>query len=135
VPTLNRWNGSTWVEVMAGPAEHDHDADIDAAIAAAGLIPANRQTGNYTLVLSDARKAVEMNLAGANTLTLPPNVFAAGDFGEGVQWGAGQTTVTPGSGVSIRSEGNKYKTNAQYASFTWRCVSPTEFHIAGSLTT
>lgn len=96
-------------------------------------ITANRQTGNYTLLASDVRKVIEMNVAGANTLTLPPDVFIAGDFGEGVQWGAGQTTITPGAGVSIRSEGDKYKTNAQYASFTWRCVTPTEFHIAGSL--
>lgn len=99
------------------------------------VITADRKTGNYTLVVGDVGKVIEMNVAGANTLTFPPDVFAAGDHGEVVQWGAGQTTATQGSGVSIRSEGGKTKTNAQYASFTWRCVTPTEFHIAGSLTT
>lgn len=108
---------------------------VTAAIAAAALVTANRQTDSYTLVASDANKVVEMNKATANALTLPPDVFTAGQFGEGVQWGAGQTTITPGAGVTIRSSGGKLKTTAQYSSFTWRCVASNEFIVAGELST
>jgi len=90
-------------------------------------------TDDHTLVASDARKRIEATKATAMTVTFPPDVFAAGDFGEVVQWGAGQVTATEGSGVSIRAEGDKTKTSAQYAGFTWTCVTPTEFHIQGSL--
>lgn len=99
-------------------------------------VSANRQTGNYTLVLADHGKAVEMNVAGANTLTVPPNssvAFPIGTVIEGVQWGAGQTTITPGVGVTIRSSGGKLKTAAQYASFSLRKVAADEWHATGEL--
>lgn len=41
------------------------------------LIVANRQTASYTLVLSDADKLVEMNVASANNLTVPLNSSVA----------------------------------------------------------
>lgn len=67
----------------------------------------NTQTANYTLALSDLRSIVEMNVAGANTLTVPPNSavpFAIGSIiTRIVQIGAGQTTLTPGAGVTLRS--------------------------------
>ena len=52
----------------------------------------NTQTASYTLVLSDGiNTAVEMNVAGANTLTVPPNAsvaFPIGTFIEICQVGA-----------------------------------------------
>lgn len=99
---------------------------------------ANRQTGNYTLVLTDLNKVVEMNVAGANTLTVPPNssvAFPVGTVVEGVQWGAGQTTITPGAGVTIRASGGKLKTTAQYSAFSLRKVATDEWHAAGELST
>ena len=99
-------------------------------------ITANRQTANYTLVLADAAKVVEMNVATANTLTVPPNssvAFAVGTVIEGVQWGAGQTTVTPGAAVTIRASGGKLKTAAQYAQFALRKVATDEWIAAGDL--
>ena len=66
----------------------------------------NTQTSSYTAVLSDAQKVVEMNVAGANTFTLPPNSAVAYPIGtviEVFQLGAGQTTITPGAGVTLRS--------------------------------
>jgi hypothetical protein len=100
------------------------------------VVTANRQTGNYTLVLGDAGKVIEMNVAGANTLTVPPNSSVAFEIGttlEGVQYGAGQTTITPGSGVTIRSSGGKLKTTAQYSSFTLRKIATNEWIAAGEL--
>ena len=78
----------------------------------------NTQTSNYVLILTDNGKIVEMNLAGANTLTVPPNSSVAFPVGTQivvVQYGAGQTTLTPGAGVTIRSNGSKLKLNGQYA--------------------
>lgn len=123
--------GPTGPEGPAGPTGPEGPA-------APTTVTANRQTASYTLVLTDVDKVVEMNVAGANTLTFPPNADVAipiGACGEGVQWGTGQTTITPGSGVTIRSSGGKYKTGAQYAAFSWRKVGTNEFHIAGELTT
>lgn len=102
------------------------------------VVTANRQTGNYTLVIGDAGLVVEMNVAGANTLTVPPNssvAFATGTILEGVQYGAGQTTITPGSGVTIRSAGGKLKTTAQYSSFSLRKIGTDEWIAAGDLST
>lgn len=101
-------------------------------------VTANRQTANYVLVLADLNKVVEMNVGSANTLTVPPNssvAFAVGTCIEFVQWGAGQTTITPGSGVTLRSSGGKLKTSAQYAAGVLRKVATDEWHVAGELST
>lgn len=76
------------------------------------------QTASYTLALTDAGKFVRMNVATANNLTVPTNATVAFPIGTVVnvmQIGAGQSTLTPAGGVTIRSENNKYKTKAQYA--------------------
>jgi hypothetical protein len=70
------------------------------------LITTNRQTASYTLVLSDADKLVEMNVATANNLTIPLNSSVAFPTGTQIllaQYGAGQTTVVATSGVTVRS--------------------------------
>ena len=75
-----------------------------ASPAAAVLSAANVQTASYTLVAADAGKAVEMDVASANTLTVPPNssvALPAGTVVEVVQVGAGQTTIVAGSGVTV----------------------------------
>jgi hypothetical protein len=99
-------------------------------------ITANRQTANYTLALSDAAKVVEMNVSSANTLTVPPNssaAFAVGTVIEVLQYGAGQTTITPGSGVTIRASGGKLKLGAQYAQAALRKIATDEWVAAGDL--
>jgi hypothetical protein len=66
----------------------------------------NAQTASYTLVLSDMGKMVEVSNASANTLTVPPNssvAFPIGTVIDILQTGAGQTTITAGSGVTINS--------------------------------
>jgi len=70
------------------------------------LVATNEETGSYTLVLGDAQGVVEMNVAGANTLTIPPNSSVAYPVGTSilvVQTGVGQTTITAGAGVTINS--------------------------------
>jgi hypothetical protein len=98
------------------------------------LIVANRQTASYTLVLGDADKLVEMNVASANNLTVPSSVFAAGNQILLAQYGAGQTTIVAGSGMTIRSNGAKLKLNAQYSGATLVFISSSEAYLFGDIT-
>jgi hypothetical protein len=65
----------------------------------------NAQTSaSYTLVLTDAGKYIEMNNAGANTLTVPLNASVAFPIGTEItviQTGAGATTIAPAGGVTV----------------------------------
>jgi len=81
----------------------------------------NAQTASYTLVLSDAGKIVTMNVASANTLTVPPNSSVAFPVGSNltvVQIGAGATTLTAGVGVTINSFQSQVVLSGQYAAVT-----------------
>jgi hypothetical protein len=62
------------------------------------------KTASYTVALVDESSYIWMNIAGANTLTVPPNSSVAFDNGTMItiiQYGAGQTTITAGSGVTL----------------------------------
>lgn len=97
------------------------------------LITANRQTASYTLVASDADKLVEMNVASANNLTVPASTFSAGTQILLAQYGAGQTTIVAGSGMTIRSNGGKLKLSAQYSGATLVFISATEAYLFGDI--
>jgi hypothetical protein len=97
------------------------------------LITTNRQTASYTLVLSDADKLVEMNVGSANNLTVPASVFSAGTQILLAQYGAGQTTIVAGAGVTIRSNGGKLKLNVQYSGATLIFLSGTEAYLFGDI--
>lgn len=61
-------------------------------------------TASHTLVLANRGGMVRMNVASANTLTVPPNSAVAFPVGTKMEWsqpGAGQTTFVAGSGVTI----------------------------------
>jgi len=70
-------------------------------------------------VLTDAAKVVEMNVATANTLTVPANAsvaFAVGTQILVLQTGAGQTTIAGDSGVTVNSSGSALKLSGQWSS-------------------
>jgi hypothetical protein len=97
---------------------------------------ANTRTASYVLVLTDAGKVIEMDVAGANTLTIPPNSsvpFPVGTVLSFYEKGAGQTTITPGVGVTLRSNGGKLKLAGQYAVGAARQVAIDEWSISGDL--
>lgn len=96
-------------------------------------ITLDRKTASYTLVANDNGKLIEMNVATANTLTINASLFSAGNQILISQYGAGQTTITAGAGVTLRSSGGKLKTSAQYSLVTIIAISSTEFYIAGDL--
>ena len=79
------------------------------------------QTASYTLVLADGGTVVEMNVASANDLTVPPNSSVAFPVGTQItvlQTGAGQTTLVAGSGVTINSADGNLKVTGQWSAAT-----------------
>jgi len=91
--------------------------------AAPKLVAENAQTGtSYTLVLADAGKLVTMNNASANVLTIPANASVAFPIGTVInveQLGAGVTSITAGSGVTL----NGVSTGTGAISTRWSGVS------------
>jgi hypothetical protein len=96
-----------------------------AAIAAIGAEPAatingiNTQTVNYQLVITDSGQTIEMNVATANTVTIPPHSSVAFSYSpparvDVVQIGAGQTSFVAGGGVTILSDTSKLKIGTRY---------------------
>jgi hypothetical protein len=77
----------------------------------------NQQTASYTLVLSDAMKMIEFNVATQHNLTIPPNSSVAFPVGTVVyvrQYGLGQTVFVQGAGVTINSRGNADRITGRY---------------------
>ena len=116
--TTYRWNGTSWVT-------YTQQKVIDLSL--------SRKTDDYTLVATDNGQVVEMNKATANTLTVPQNIFTAGQQVLVTQYGSGQTTIAAGSGVTLRSDGGKLKINTQYSSATILFISATEAYVFGNL--
>lgn len=90
----------------------------------------NAQTGTtYTLVLTDAGKVVTMTNASSNTLTVPPNssvAFPVNTRLDIIQYGAGQTTIAAGAGVTLYSSGSKLKLAGQYSGASlWKKATDT----------
>lgn len=111
-------------------------AFVAAAIAAAGLITATQQSGSYTFVLADGGTVVESTDASAATFTIPPNssvAFPVGAVIEVFQDGAGQVTIAAGGGVTLRSDGGKVATAAQYATIGLRKRATDEWVLSGDL--
>lgn len=84
-------------------------------------ISTNQQTASYTLVLSDASKLIETNVASANNITIPLNSSVAFPIGtkiDIIQIGSGQTTIVPASGVTMNSYEGANKLSGQWAAAT-----------------
>jgi hypothetical protein len=89
-------------------ATHAHTAASSGGTLNANAIiyATNARTASYTLVLADAGKIVEMNVASANNLTVPLNSSVAFPVGTNItilQTNTGQTTITATSGVTINA--------------------------------
>ena len=98
----------------------------------------NTQTLQYTLVVGDNYKLVELNFSSGNNVIIPTNAAQPFPIGTQIilsQYGAGQVTVVPDTGVTLRSSGGKNKTAAQYAMATLIKRGTNEWYLAGDLTT
>jgi hypothetical protein len=97
----------------------------------------NIYNNDYTLQLSDANSIIEMNSSGSNVLTIPANSTAAFEIGTSVdvvQTGAGQTTISPASNVTINSKDSNNKISAQYGAATLYKKGTNEWVMIGDLT-
>ena len=111
---------------------------------ALGYTPAPRdltidtKTVQYTLVTGDNSKFIELNFSSGNNIIIPTNTAQPFPIGAQIilsQYGAGQVTVVPDTGVTLRSSGGKTKTAAQYAMATLIKRGTNEWYLAGDLTT
>jgi hypothetical protein len=100
----------------------------------------NAQSASYTAVLADGNNAlVTLSNASANTFTIPPNssvAFPVGTILNFAQTGAGQTTITQGSGVTITSTGataTAPKTRVQYSAASAIQTSANNWLVVGDL--
>jgi hypothetical protein len=97
----------------------------------------NTQTANYTLVLTDANKVVEMNNASARTITVPPNTdvaFPTGTIVELCNINTGLVSVVAGSGVTVRSVGSFLDLDGQWATASLRKRATNEWVLTGEIT-
>ena len=128
--------GATAWGTITGTLSSQTDLQTALDTKTAKLITTNRQTASYTLVLSDADKLVEMNVASANNLTIPLNSSVAFPTGTQIllaQYGAGQTTIVPTSGVTVRSNGGKLKLNVQYSGATLIKIGTDDWYLFGDI--
>ena len=112
------------VGVNGSAVATSHDYKIDALetdVTNINELQFSYQTASYTLVLSDAGKAVQMTVASANNLTVPPNSSVAFPVGTQIlviQQGSGQTTIVAGAGVTLYSKDSNLKLSAQWCAAT-----------------
>jgi len=94
-------------------------------------------TADHTLVIGDRTAVVEMNVATANTVTVPPNssvAFPVGTLVEVCQVGAGATTITEGSGVTVQTpDGLTLTLRGQWSTVSLRQRATDEWVVSGDL--
>lgn len=112
---------------------------ISAQAVASTKFDINAQTGtSYLLVIGDKGKLITLSNAAAITLTIPPNSSVA--FATGTQIalyakGAGDVTITAGSGVTLRGRGGAVKSAGQYAMMSIIKEASDTWIASGDLTT
>lgn len=98
----------------------------------------NKYTASHTMVIGDANCIIEMEVAGANNMTVPPHssvAFANGTVADIVQTGAGQTTIVAGAGVTLHSVGTALKLTAQWSEASIYQRAQDEWVVVGDVTT
>jgi hypothetical protein len=75
-------------------------------------------TTSYSLALTDNGKIIEVNAAAQVSITIPTDASVAFPVGTQimlVQYGVGQISLAPASGVTVRSKGGRLRTDTQYS--------------------
>ncbi len=109
---------------------------LTAGVAVGQAVDLDRKTADYTLVLADAGKVIEINSGSSENVTIPPNSGVAFPLGTQVvvvRLGAGAVVITEGSGVTTRSDGDKNKIKSQYSSCVLIKHETDEWYILGNL--
>jgi hypothetical protein len=98
------------------------------------LVIFNDQAGDYTLAIDDV--SVDIDDASPNSLTIPPDSSALFPVGFSIiiwQKGIGQTTVTPGAGVTINSAAGLTKLRVQHSVATLVKTATNTWLLSGDL--
>ena len=98
----------------------------------------NTRTDNYTFVLTDAHKLVELNHTGNKTLSIPANSSVAFPIGTEIKlanYGTGELRVAALVGVTLLSDGGKTKITAQYGVAQLIKRATDEWYLFGNITT
>lgn len=95
------------------------------------------KTASYTAEITDAGKTINMDVATANTVTIPPNSsvpFPIGSRFDIIQTNAGQTSLVAGVGVTIYSKNSNKKIAARYSGCTIFKTDTNAWVLIGDLT-
>jgi len=109
---------------------------LTAGVAVGQAVDLDRKTADYTLVLADAGKVIEINSGSSENVTIPPNSGVAFPLGTQiviVRMGSGAVVIVEGSGVTTRSDGDKAKIKSQYSSCVLIKHETNEWYILGNL--
>jgi hypothetical protein len=140
---LSAWDGSAWIDGLSGGGIPDAPSDGTtygrkdgawSAVATVTGVAVTTKTASATLALSDG-DWIEMDVATANNLTVPPNssvAFPVGTVRNVNQRGAGQTTIVAGAGVTVRTD-ETLKLRKQWATAVLVKRAADEWVLAGSL--
>jgi hypothetical protein len=111
-------------------------ADKSVTSAKLGPITSSGIGASWTFALVNAESVISYTGAGAATATIPPESSVAWPNGTQlnvIQYGGGQVTFTAGAGVTINSEGSKFKTKAQWAIATAIKIDTNFWVVVGNL--
>jgi phage gp45-like len=117
-------NASAGGSIAAGTTSSD-------AIGNLREVPANSQTGSYTLQATDSGKYISITTGG---VTVPQSIFTTGQTISIYNNSSSSQTITQGAGTTLRLVGTATtgnRTLAQYGVATILCVGSNVFVITG----
>lgn len=127
--------GGTWGSIT-GILSAQTDLQTALNLKADKTITITAKVANHTLVLTDAWKHIPMNLAVANTVTIPLNATVALPLDVEIlisQYGIGQTQILKAVGVTINSIGNADKIVAKGGAVSLKQIAIDEWDMWGAL--
>ena len=130
------WTTSPTVTGTATAGHVTTAGTLTAGVAVGQAVDLDRKTADYTLVLADAGKVIEINSGSSENVTIPPNSSVAFPLGTQiviVRLGSGAVVIVEGSGVTTRSDDDKAKIKSQYSSCVLIKHETNEWYILGNL--
>lgn len=125
-------DGTAWALDTTGGTTYT-DAQARAAV---NIAPTTQSGTSYTAVLGDAGGYIQFTNGSAIAFTIPANAsvaFATGTVITVEQNGAGVVTLTPDTGVTLRSRGSLLATAGQYAVCQVKKVATNTWTVIGDV--
>ncbi len=135
LPAATELSGSEIIYVVqGGESRRATSAQLAGLASGSAGVTITTKSASATLSLTDGGW-LEMDVATANSLTIPPNssvAFPIGTVRNVHQRGAGQTTIVAGAGVIVRTD-ETLKLRKQWATAVLVKRGTDEWILAGSL--